>query len=962
MDAELAYFVTGNFDHLNESDPYCAFVSAFSDLCELVLCSVGDLEAISNDLSARLNSDIHILNRLIPSLHLITGVISEIDMAKNWTTTARAHFHLCCFMFLQSMCMRHPVIIFLDDCQWASTESLDLLAFIVCQPECRNLLLVCAYRDDEGFDLNLPAVLPDSMICSTIYVRNLDLGSVNQVLSFLTGCNPIETKGLSQIVFKKCGGNPYYTLRYLEALVADQLMAYDSRTGKWSWDLDRVQCETNPSDNVLRLVWAKIKRLAFSTQKILEIAAVLGFSFNVKLLKMIVVASVQEKSEHFTSVFRASSDVVAINDHIEEHIRIAMLDGLVEKGKGHHHMKFTHDRIHEGIVSLVGAELESLHLNVGRILFESLKNHSDDSLVLLTVEQVDRGIALVSERQEMVSFAQLNLRAARVASSKTAFDIAMKFLEVGISLVERLDDPWNEQYALCRDLFSFGADVGRTIGHFERSESMIEVVIRHSRSMEEKHKACRLNVEIVGASAKHGDAIKLAVSFLRETGDNFPTRPKARHFVLEFSRTRLLVKKFESLLFLPVMRDRTLIHRMQLMSSILKHAQLARDKLCFSLASLRMVQCTARYGLSPESLYGLSKYGMILSFLGATESAFQIQLITMRLLEGLDDKREIEATCVASGCGFLNHLRRPVKQGLSAMHRGFESGMTGGGDTWPSLWCLSLALLTRICYGSVLLESEGHADKLYHLAKTFNHNMILLAILPKRQLVMNLLGHSDTPGLLQGRDIDEFQGMEGSMRGYPAWSHSFSELCAACYFDEWILAERAYVKMCECTPGTATFAKASLIFPCYQFFSGLLHFSMYESTKKRAYLVKAKAIIKVAAKQVKEGMVAMQPVHSFLVAERASLSCEPIIVRQKYDLAITSALNEDSFNFAGIASERGAEHFFRTDVDVAKEFLNTASTCYSRFGSPVLLERVRDKERLLQSKLIQPPLSISIQS
>ena len=164
VDAELAYFVTGNFDHLNESDPYSAFVSAFSDLCELVLRSVGDLEAISNDLSARLKSDIHILNRLIPSLHLITGVISEIDVAKNWTTTARAHFHLCCFMFLQSMCMRHPVIIFLDDCQWASTESLDLLAFIVCQPECRNLLLVCAYRDDEGFDLNLPAVLPDLMI------------------------------------------------------------------------------------------------------------------------------------------------------------------------------------------------------------------------------------------------------------------------------------------------------------------------------------------------------------------------------------------------------------------------------------------------------------------------------------------------------------------------------------------------------------------------------------------------------------------------------------------------------------------------------------------------------------------------------------------------------------------------------------------------------------------------------
>ena len=135
------------------------------------------------------------------------------------------------------MCMRHvqhPLIIFLDDCQWASTESLDLLTSIVSQPECRNLLMVCAYRDEEGFDLNLPDALPKSMLCTNIYVNNLDLGSVNQISSFLTGCNPIERKGLSQIVFNKCGGNPYYTLRYLEALVADKLMVYQSRSAKWS--------------------------------------------------------------------------------------------------------------------------------------------------------------------------------------------------------------------------------------------------------------------------------------------------------------------------------------------------------------------------------------------------------------------------------------------------------------------------------------------------------------------------------------------------------------------------------------------------------------------------------------------------------------------------------------------------------------------------------------------------------
>ena len=225
-------------------------------------------------------------------------MISEVGLANDSTTsTIRAHFHLCCFKFLQCICTRraaHPVVIFLDDCQWASAESLDLLTSIVSQPECKNLLLVCAFRDDEGFILKIPAELPESMEFGKIKLGNLDLGSVNQIVSFLTACNPIETKGLTQIIHSKCGGNPYYTLRYLESLVADQLMVYDSRRGKWSWDVDRVQSETNRSENVLRLVWVKIQRLPPSTQQILEVAAALGFSFDVNLLKMIVATSEQE--------------------------------------------------------------------------------------------------------------------------------------------------------------------------------------------------------------------------------------------------------------------------------------------------------------------------------------------------------------------------------------------------------------------------------------------------------------------------------------------------------------------------------------------------------------------------------------------------------------------------------------------------------------------------------------------
>ena len=286
--------------------------------------------------------------------------------------------------------------------------------------------------------------------------------------------------------------------------------------------------------------------------------------------------------------------------------------------------------------------------------------------------------------------------------------------------------------------------------------------------------------------------------------------------------------------------------------------------------------------------------------------------------------------------------------------------MIRGGDARSSLFCLFHILQTSICYGSDLMESKRHADKLYNLAKVFNHDLMLLFVLPQRQVVMNLLGFSDSPGMLRGRDMDEFLSMAGSMDGISSWIHSFGELSLACFFEDWDLAERAYKETTESR--FANCMKAKFTFPCYQFFCGVLHFSSYKATKKRVYLVRAKAIIKTAAKKVKEGAIAMLPVLYFLEAEKASLTCKPDIVRQKYEIAIASALNEESFNFAGIVSERAAKHFLRTHADVAQAFLGKASRCYSLFGSPALLERVRGKSMLFEQPRTQPPMSISIKT
>jgi predicted ATPase len=44
---------------------------------------------------------------------------------------------------------QHPLVLFLDDLQWADEASLQLMEAIVSYPEVQNLLFIEAYRDDE---------------------------------------------------------------------------------------------------------------------------------------------------------------------------------------------------------------------------------------------------------------------------------------------------------------------------------------------------------------------------------------------------------------------------------------------------------------------------------------------------------------------------------------------------------------------------------------------------------------------------------------------------------------------------------------------------------------------------------------------------------------------------------------------------------------------------------------------
>ena len=146
---QRGYFITGKFNQLKRSMPFSGLIQAFRDLVLQTLTeSETDLSVLKHKLLGTLQSNGQVLIELIPELELIIGKQPPIPML----ATQEAHNRLRLFLhkFLNIFAKpEHPLVIFLDDLQWATSASLTFLKEIVTDPNSQNMLLVGSYRDHE---------------------------------------------------------------------------------------------------------------------------------------------------------------------------------------------------------------------------------------------------------------------------------------------------------------------------------------------------------------------------------------------------------------------------------------------------------------------------------------------------------------------------------------------------------------------------------------------------------------------------------------------------------------------------------------------------------------------------------------------------------------------------------------------------------------------------------------------
>jgi hypothetical protein len=284
-------FAAGKVDQYKRDIPYFTLAQAFQSLIRTLLTkSEAELKIWRDALRDALGPNGPLMVDLVPDLKVIIGEQPPVPDLE--PPDAQRRFQLVFARFISVFATpEHPLALFLDDMQWLSTATLDLLEYLFTQSDLRHLLLIGAYRDNEvdaahPLVRELEAIKNAGVKVEQISLAPLATQHLGRLIADALRCEPERATPLADLVHEKSAGNPFFALQFIATLAEEGSLTFDHDIGQWSWDLNRIHAK-HYTDNVVDLMVDKLGRLPAETQAGLQQLACLGNVAEVATLSIV---------------------------------------------------------------------------------------------------------------------------------------------------------------------------------------------------------------------------------------------------------------------------------------------------------------------------------------------------------------------------------------------------------------------------------------------------------------------------------------------------------------------------------------------------------------------------------------------------------------------------------------------------------------------------------------------------
>ena len=934
---DKGYFINGKFDQLQRITPYAAFVQALNQFCRALLSEEQSaLDRWREKILKAIGKSGKILTDMISQLEAVIG--PQPDVPGVGGDDAKRRFNYVFQRFFEAISSKdHPLVIFIDDLQWADPASLNLFQILMENRQNNYLFFIGAYRDNEVSPVHplmiaLEAIQKQQIAVETILVKNLSLGNIQDwladTLRIKKDADRKNVLELSKLIHQKTQGNAFFTIQFFENLFKENLLQFDHKQERWTWDLIEIQKE-NITDNVVELLSNKIENLSSSIHEVLKFAACIGNRFDIRTLNIISKRNVE---------------------YLEQTLEVAIMEQLLlPEHTGNY--RFIHDRVHQAAYSLISeASRKSLHLEIGFLLlhdFETVEKTltfaDREEQLFNVVNHLNIGMTLIKDEEQKLALAKLNLRAGRHAKLSAAYKPGAQYIRNAIRLLPAAH--WQSHYELALALYNEAVQIAYFCGDFVEMDSLVEIVLTSAHAIEDQSTAYEYRLLSLIAQNQPIEAIDALFSIFNTLGLNIPRHPSQEDgFAILAEVNEILTHRgIESIQKLSRMKEGEdqLVMRLFYIGAV---AFIWAGTELIPAVVGHLMKMTLKKGISNETPYLLAFYAFVRLLMGDIVGAYQLSETALELMEKGIGNDEVKGRAVAFICIYTYGQKHHFHDVCQKMMDHYPVTLNVGDFEYAAymltntIMCLSR---TDTALGQVGEKAKFNLNGIVQLNQSVLTPPLTLEIAYNDAL----RGENTDPAALT-LDLGQlFEGhQEGTIKLF-TWQINIKNVILAYLFEEDTHLPR-HLSDAE-KNGTNLNVPMTYVISDTLFYFPLAYMRLYTLTsdpdEKKQYLDKAETGMETLKKWAEFGPVNFLHKYDLLQAEHFRVTNDNTAAAGFYEKAIETAYENKYINEAALANELAGKFYIQREQSrSASFFLSEARQCYRKWGSTAKVKHLEN--------------------
>jgi len=723
-------FVSGKCDQVRRDVAHLGIAELFREVVLDMLASTRTPELERERAQSAVGALGKLVVDIVPAFELLVGPQPpppEVPAAE------RQHRLHVAFQRLASLFAQrgHPVVLFLEDVQWADPSSLALLSSLMSDPQACCVLAVLSAREEAvpALASSVAQMRAAGVAYTEIELSPLTLDEVASLIADTVRSTPASVSSLARLIHAQTHGNPLFTRELLAALHRDHLLAFDHASASWRWDLDSIRVR-GLTDDVLALLTERLRIAPPETRETLQLAASLGNTISVARL-----AFLQNVSEE------------RVREQLDESVREGL---LLAEGDLH---RFVHDRVQQAAYALLPEERRAaVHHRIARSLQARLGTEPASDELFEVAQHARLAMSVMTDPDERLAFARIFLAAARAARSSTAFEAARRHAMSGEGMLPPNARQTQRDLAFALRLSLAEAELD--LGDLGSAEPLLGALLPSAREIREKAAVRRLLVDLHTRRGESARAIENATECLALFDIAIAAHPTA-DFV-EAAEQRLYQKleerRLEDLADLAVAHDRDLEAASNVLATILPSAYFTDVRL-HRLLAIVLVDLALTHGIVPASAMGFAAFGLELCISSRYAEADRFAALARRLVDrdAFAANRGMVYLLIGASSNAFNH---PLRTSLRYFRDSFRAALDVG-DVFFGSFASNWLSLCRFWIGDPLEEVEREAQSGVEFLHKASYEPMVPIIASLRNLAHNLGERASAAITLDGPDVLE---------------------------------------------------------------------------------------------------------------------------------------------------------------------------------------------------------------